>query len=148
MILKSDFGLQTLKERWDDKTSFKNFAGGDDFLDTVFISRRYGRIVCLKNKPRCSHNLFGSVFWGIMIPKKKGGTTLFGFLGISILDLIITACIYTLYAMIINAVIGRGDTDSAKTMIIIGSVALFFIFFTFPKTRRKFKEILQRVTLP
>ena len=45
MVFKSDHDVNTLKERWDDKTAFKNFAGGDDYLDNVFISRRYGSIV-------------------------------------------------------------------------------------------------------
>ena len=31
MVFKSDHDVNTLKERWDDKTAFKNFAGGDDY---------------------------------------------------------------------------------------------------------------------
>ena len=35
MVFKSDHDVNTLKERWDDKTAFKNFAGGDDYLDII-----------------------------------------------------------------------------------------------------------------
>ena len=71
MVFKSDHDVNTLKERWDDKTAFKNFAGGDDYLDNVFISRRYGSIVCLKSKPLSAHNLFGAVYWGYNTLQKR-----------------------------------------------------------------------------
>ena len=109
MVFKSDHDVNTLKERWDDKTAFKNFAGGDDYLDNVFISRRYGSIVCLKSKPLSAHNLFGAVYWGIIHCKKDGGSKITGFFGISLTDLIITAAFYLLYGSITRTVLERGD---------------------------------------
>ena len=126
MVFKSDHDVNTLKERWDDKTAFKNFAGGDDYLDNVFISRRYGSIVCLKSK-------------------KDGGSKITGFFGISLTDLIITAAFYLLYGSITRTVLERGDESGAYWMIVIAAAILFFILFTSPKTKRKYAEVINRV---
>ena len=145
MVFKSDHDVNTLKERWDDKTAFKNFAGGDDYLDNVFISRRYGSIVCLKSKPLSAHNLFGAVYWGIIHCKKDGGSKITGFFGISLTDLIITAAFYLLYGSITRTVLERGDESGAYWMIVIAAAILFFIPFTSPKTKRKYAEVINRV---
>lgn len=145
MTFKSDHNVSTLKERWDDKTSFGYFAGGDDYLDDVFISRRYGSIVCLKSKPLSAHNLFGAVYWGIIHVRKGGGSKITGFFGISLTDLIITAVFYLLYGTITRTVLERGDESGAYWMIGIAAAMLFFIFFTAPKTKRKYAEVINRV---
>ena len=146
MTFKSEYNAETLKKRWDDKTSYGNFAGGDDFLDTVFISRRYGSIVCLKCKPRSAHELFGAVYWGIITARKGSGSDIHGFSGISIVDLIITVIFYLLYGSITATVMRRGDESGAYWMIAIAVIILFFIFFTTPKTKNKYAEIIRRVT--
>lgn len=145
MTFKSKYDAETLKKRWDDKTSFGNFAGGDDFLDTVFISRRYGNIVCLKSKPRSAHELFGAVYWGV-ISGGRSSASIHGFFGISIVDLIITVIFYLLYGSITGTVMRRGDESGAYWMIAIAVLILFFIFFTTPKTKNKYAEIIRRVT--
>lgn len=146
MTYKSEFDKATLISRWDDKTSFKNFAGGDDYLDTVFISRRYGSIVCLKRKPRSAHELFGATFWGVVCKSKNGGSSIRGFFGLSIIDLVITAIFYVLYGAITQTVLKRGDVSGAYWMIGIAAALLFMIFFTSPKTKRRYSEIIERVT--
>ena len=146
MTYQSNFDKATLIARWDDKTSFKNFAGGDDYLDTVFISRRYGSIVCLKRKPRSAHELFGSVYWGVICKRKSGGSCIRGFFGLSIIDVIITLIFYFIYGAIARAVLNRGDTSGAYWMIAIAAAILFLIIFTTPKTKRKYSEIIERVT--
>ncbi len=146
MTFKSEYDEETLKKRWDDKTAFGNFAGGDDLLDTVFISRRYGKIVCLKCKPRSAHELFGAVYWGIITARKDGGASIIGFFGISIVDLIITAIFYLLYGSITKTVISRGDQSGAYWMIAVAVIILFLILFTTPKTKQKYSEVIKRVT--
>ena len=145
MKLKSDYTYDELCSRWDDLTAFKNYAGGDDLLDTVYISRRHGSFVSLRSKPRAAHELYGAVFYG-RIKETDGGSELRGFFWLSIADTVITAILYILYAYIVRAVLDRGDDTGAYWMIAVAAALLLLICFTSPKTRRRYRDILEKIT--
>lgn len=143
MTIKSRLSRSDFFKSWDSVTAYGNFAGGDEVLDSVFIAKRKGGLVYLIEKPKSAHDIFAATFYGF-ISGTAEGSVLHGFFGISVLDFIITAIAYVVYGFVIASVYNRGQAGSARVMIVMGLAVLALIFVTLPKTRRRYRRILDK----
>ncbi|MEG1743151.1 MAG: hypothetical protein RR246_03190 [Clostridia bacterium] len=143
MTIKSELPTFELIENWDEITSYKNFAGGDEILDEVYIARRRKKYIYLISKPKSAHNLFGAAFHGF-IKNDGSGSKIVGFFGLSWFDYFVAAALLFVYGFVTVAIFQRDQFANGMTVLIIGCVIFFFVFFTFPKTKKKYMRLIKK----
>ena len=82
---QSGYSATELISRWDEYTSISRFAGSDETMDLVYISKRRGNRVKLVRKAQLSREPFSTVFRG-RIKNSKNGSEIVGCFTKSLLD--------------------------------------------------------------
>ena len=143
---ESRFSAEQLKDRWDEYTSPARFAGADETMDLIYVSKRKGEKVKLVRRTSSKREPFSCVFRGKIVSTEQGGS-INGFFVKSIIDYIAIICICVLLAYIRYLVIDRGDSPVTVNLL-LGSAILIGIALLYNKrsTKQKYAEFISRIT--
>ena len=143
---KSKLTAEQLTEAWDEFTSPSRFAGSDDTLDLIFISKRNKEKVRLVHRARNGVQPFNCIFRGRIV-ECEGGSAVKGTFTKSIFDYGFVAAVIALLFYIRYLVIERGDSLHTINVIlacsIIGSLLLLI---NTRATKRKYADFITRIT--
>ena len=143
---KSDFSFETLKERWDDFTSPARFAGNDDTMDLIFVSKRKDEKVRLVRRARNAFEPFACVFRGKIV-KNEQGSEIVGCFTKSWIDYIVIALIFALLFYIRTLIEARGTGMGTINGLLILAIAFSAVLLTNRRaTKRKYAEFIYRIT--
>lgn len=144
--LKSRFSSEVLKQRWDDYTSPARFAGSDETMDLVYVSKRAGSNVTLVRRARSAREPFSCVFRG-KIRQTESGSEIKGIFTKSIFDYSLVAIVMGLLFYIRGSIIERGESvDTINIIIAFSLVAAFLLLVNYRPTKRKYVEFISRIT--
>ena len=142
---KSSYSCDELINRWDDYTSFSRFAGCDDTMDLIFVSKRNGNKVRLIRKARISREPFSVVFHGKII-KTERGSAIEGFFSKSIADYVGVGAVDAILFYIRTCVIQRGeDLNTINSLVVIALIASLVMLTNFRPAKRKYAEFISRI---
>ena len=143
---QSEYSESELIARWDEHTSISRFAGSDETMDLIYVSKRKANKVRLVRKALLAREPFASVFRG-KIRKTESGSEIVGFFTKSLFDYAIIAAIISFLFYFRAYVIERGDSIStANTLIVIAIAASVLCVYNFRSTKRKYAEFISRIT--
>ncbi len=142
----SEFLPEELAERWDDYTSPARFAGNDDTMDLIFVSKRNGDKVRLVRKARTVREPFTCVFRG-RIKKTEKGSEIEGVFTKSIFDYLIVGLIIAFMFYARSLVLERGGSpvsiNGLLAIAIIGGIGLLI---NYRSAKRAYSEFIFRIT--
>ena len=142
----SKYSLDELKERWDDFTSPARFAGNDDTMDLIFVSKRKGNKLRLVRKARSAYELFSCVFRGEIV-EKETGCEIRGNFTKSIFDYALIGSIIGVLFYIRLILIDRGANLSAiNTLLAVGIIGGVLLLLNTRSTKRRYAEFIFRIT--
>lgn len=143
---ESDFSPEILKERWDDYTSPARFAGNDDTMDLIFVSKRKNEKIRLVRRARAAFEPFACVFRG-KIKKTGQGSEIVGVFTKSWIDYIVISGIFALLFYIRSLIEARGTSLGTINSLLIFAIAFAFVLLTNRRSsKRKYAEFIYRVT--
>ena len=142
----SDYSPEELLERWDEFTAPSRFAGNDDTMDLIFISKRKNNKVKLTRRARIAREPFSSVFHG-KIRKTEKGSEIAGFFTKSPFDYAIVGVILVLLFYVRGLIIDRGgDLQTVNILLGVGIVCGLALLFSFRHSKRKYADFIFRIT--
>ena len=143
---QSDYSATELISRWDEHTSISRFAGSDETMDLVYISKRRGNRVKLIRKAQLSREPFSTVFRG-KIRKNKNGSEIVGCFTKSIIDYVIVSILLAALFYMRSVVLLRGnDPITINNLLAIIIVASIVLLYNFRSGKRKYAEFICRIT--
>ncbi len=143
---QSDFTEEELIQRWDEHTSISRFAGSDDTLDLIYVSKRKGNKVRLVRKAPLAREPFSSVFRGV-IKKTEQGSEIVGFFSKSIFDYMVIALVFCLLFYIRYYIINRGDNVmTINSLIVFAIIGSLLCLYNYRSTKRKYADFISRIT--
>lgn len=141
-----DLSVEALSENWDEHTSPARFAGSDDTMDLIFVSKRNGDSVRLVRKARSAREPFSCVFRG-KIKSCEKGSEIVGFFTKSIFDYILSLAILALVFYMRAFVIERGqDLGAINVILIVALAGCALLLYNTRATKRKYAEFIFRIT--
>ena len=142
MRFESEYSANELKERWDEFTSPARFAGNDDTMDLIFVSRRKKDKVRLVRRSRLARDPFACVFRGEIADNQ-----IVGVFTKSILDYVVIAAVYALLLYIRSYMIANGDSlKTINSLLAIAVLAGVALLFNTKRTKRKYIDFISRIT--
>lgn len=146
VVFKSDYSSSELSNRWDEYTSVSRFAGSDDTMDLIFVSKRKNNKVKLIRRAKSSVEPFSLVFRG-KIRDAENGSELVGFFTKSIADYISVATILSILVYIRSIVLERSDNPNTINALIIcvAIISLLFLW-NYRSSKRKYADFISRIT--
>lgn len=142
----SDLSPEELAEKWDEYTSPARFAGSDDTMDLIYMSRRNGYKVNLVRKARSAREPFSCIFRG-RIKKSEKGSELVGFFAKSIVDYVVVAGLLALVFYIRSLIITRGENPGAINIILmVALVGSALLLYNTRAAKRRYSEFIFRIT--
>ena len=142
---KSSFSADELVKRWDEFTSPARFAGNDDMMDLIFISKRNDKNVKLVRRTRSKRDPFSCMFRGKIV-SNDNGSEIRGFFTKAIFDYIAVILLIELFFYIRYLVIDRGDSPATVNVLlacaIIGGALLLY---NTRSAKRRFSEFISRI---
>ena len=142
----SRFTVDELINRWDEFTSPARFAGADEIMDLIFVSKRKGNKVRLVRRARSKREPFSCVFYG-RIESKEQGSEIKGIFAKSLIDYVAVAMIVALFAYIRYVVVARGDSPVTVNVMLAASIIIgAFLLYNTRSAKRKFAEFLSCIT--
>ena len=145
-VFPSKYNIEELSERWDDFTSPARFAGNDETMDLVYVSKRDGNKIKLVRKARSSLEPFSCVFRGEIVPKGNK-SEIRGIFTKSIFDYSLVAGILTLLFYIRFLIIERnGNINAINTLLVIGIISGIVLLINRRSTKRRYAEFIFRIT--
>lgn len=143
---QSGYSATELISRWDEYTSISRFAGSDETMDLVYISKRRGNRVKLVRKAQLSREPFSTVFRG-RIKNSKNGSEIVGCFTKSLLDYLVIFIIMAALIYMRSIVIGRGGNPiTINNLLAVFIVASLFCLYNFRSAKRKYAEFICRIT--
>ena len=143
---QSKLSLEELIENWDAYTSVSRFAGSDDTMDLIFVSKRKGCKVKLIHKARLAYEPFSAVFRG-KIRKTEKGSEVVGYFTKSFSDYAIVAAVVALIFYMRSFVIERGNSlNTINALLITSIIAGIFLLWNSRSVKRKYAEFICRIT--
>ena len=146
IIFKSNYTEDETIKRWDEYTSLARFAGSDESMDLIFVSKRKENKVKLIRRAKASREPFSMVFRGKIVTAESG-CEIRGVFTKSIIDYFVAAAIMIFLFYIRSVVIARGE--SPKTigwLIAIAMVGCVLLLFNFRSAKRRYAEFICRIT--
>lgn len=143
---KSKYSADELTEKWDEYTSPSRFAGSDENMDLIFISKRKGNKVRLVRRARQSREPFSCVFRG-KIEECENGSEIKGVFTKSVFDYVFVSLILAILFYIRAMIIERGDSLNTVNVLLvcwIGFGAL--LLFNTRSSKRRFADFITRIT--
>ncbi|MBQ1206248.1 MAG: hypothetical protein IIX67_03500 [Clostridia bacterium] len=145
-IYKSRYSEEELINRWDDFTSPARFAGADDVMDLIYVSKRKGKKVRLVRRARTKREPFSCVFYGTIESTEQGSQIKGSFMK-SLIDYIAVALIVALLFYIRFLVIERGDSPVTVNVLLGASIVFgILLLYNTRSIKRKFSEFISRIT--
>lgn len=142
----SCFSKEELTSRWDEFTSPARFAGSDDVMDLIYVSKRKNDRVRLVRRARSKREPFSCVFYG-KIAKNEKGSEISGIFAKSVIDYIAIALIIALLAYIRYIVIDRGESPVTVNILLGASIIIgILLLYNTRSTKRKYAEFISRIT--
>ena len=142
----SDLSAEKLSENWNEHTSPARFAGSDDTMDLIFMSKRKGDSVRLVRKARSAHEPFSCVFRG-KIKSNGNGSEIVGVFTKSIFDYLFTIALVALVFYMRSYVIERSqDLGAINVILIVVLVSCALLLYNRRATKRKYAEFIFRIT--
>ncbi len=142
----SRFLEDELIERWDEFTSPARFAGADEMMDLIYVSKRKGNQVRLVRRAGSKRDPFSCVFYGKIV-KSEQGSAVKGIFAKSLFDYIAIALIIALFAYIRCIVIERGDSPVTVNILLGASIIIGgFLLYNTRSIKRKYAEFISRIT--
>ena len=139
---ESEYSANVLKERWDEFTSPARFAGNDDTMDLIFVSRRKKDKVRLVRRSRLARDPFACVFRGEIADNQ-----IVGVFTKSILDYVVIAAVYALLLYIRSYTISNGNSlKTINSLLAIAVLAGVALLFNTKRTKRKYIDFISRIT--
>lgn len=146
LVFKSKLSAEELKDKWDEFTSPARFAGSDDNLDLIFISKRKDSKVKLVRRAKSSHEPFSCVFRGT-ICASEGGSEIKGVFTKSWVDYFFTFAVIGLLFYIRNGIIERGEpVNTINVALAFSLVAAALLLMNTRKAKRKYCDFISRIT--
>lgn len=146
MIYKSGYDKAELIRRWDDITSPARFAGANETLDWIYNASRKDDRVRLVKKPRAAYDPYATVFRG-RIKEEENGSAIRGVFTKGLADYIITFAVFGIYFGVCAEYASRAaDKTLPLMMISVGIAAVLFLLIPLPGKRRKYGELIKKVT--
>ena len=144
-IFESRYSKDELIKCWDEFTSPARFAGTDDVMDLIFVSKRKGNKVRLVKRARSKRDPFACVFYG-KIESAEKGSVIRGFFAKSLIDYFIVAVIILLFAYMSYYISARGDS-TATVDALLGASVVFgaLLLYNTRSTKRKYAEFMSRI---
>ena len=145
-IFESRYSRDELISRWDEFTSPARFAGTDDMMDLIFVSKRKGNKVRLVKRVRSKRDPFACVFYGKIEDSEKG-SMIKGFFAKTFVDYFVVAVIISLFAYMSYYISARGDS-TATVNALLGASVVFgaLLLYNTRSTKRKYAEFISRIT--
>lgn len=142
---KSKLSFEELKDRWDEFTSPARFAGSDDNLDLVFMSKRNDDKVKLVRRAKSTREPFSCVFRG-RIKKNEKGSEIIGVFTKSWIDYIFVAFVLCLIFYIRNGIAERGESlNTINAVLAFSIVAGILLLLNTRATKRRYCDFIARI---
>ena len=142
----SELSVEELAKNWDEHTSPARFAGSDDTMDLIFVSKRSGESIRLVRKARSAREPFSCVFRGKIKGCEKG-SEIVGFFTKSIFDYILSLVIIALVVYMRSYVIERGrDLGAINAILIVVLAGCALLLYNRRSVKRKYAEFIFRIT--
>ena len=143
---ESKYSAEELIQRWDEHTSISRFAGCDDTMDLIFVSKRKGNSVKLVRKARYSREPFSPVFRG-KIENKDSGSKVVGFFTKTWADYSFVLIINAILFYVRTFVIDRGESpDTINTLIAASLLCSILLLLNYRPSKRRYAEFISRIT--
>ena len=144
--LESDYSKEELLSRWDEYTSAARFAGSDETLDLIFVSKRNGDRIKLIRKSNSVHEPYAAVFRG-KISGEGGRSCIKGIFTKSVLDYIFTALIIALAFVVRFYAESRGASLYTANVILAAAIIIgILLLFNYRGTKRRYTDFMCRIT--
>lgn len=142
----STHSADELISRWDEYTSPSRFAGNDDTMDLIFISKRKNNKVRLIRRSKTSREPFACVFRGT-IADDGSGSVIKGIFTKTILDYIVVGLIIAAIFYIRSLVEARGEPlHTMNALLIIAIVGGLALLYNWRGTKKRYSEFISRIT--
>lgn len=142
----SKYSADELIERWDEFTSPSRFAGSDENMDLIFMSKRKVNKVRLTRRARQSREPFSCIFRG-KIEKTENGSVIKGIFTKSIFDYAFVGIVFALLFYIRKLIIERGDSlNTINALLVCWIVFGLFLLFNSRSAKRRFADFITRIT--
>ncbi|MBO4452572.1 MAG: hypothetical protein J5793_01425 [Clostridia bacterium] len=144
--LYSDYSVEELCSRWDDRTAPARFAGNDDALDLVFSATRRGCRVKLIRRPVDAREPFAAVFRG-KIKKAENGSVITGFFTKGVGDYVFSAlCTALSFAVFRSAQIREAGVNQASMLLTACIVAAIILLYNRRSVKRQYTDFMSDIT--
>ncbi len=131
---------------FNERTCEARFAGNDEVLDNIFVTRRDGDRFILVRKAKSLRDPFAAIFHG-RISKTDNGTCISGYFTKSVFDYIVVALFFAFLMIIRNEVISREEPLLTVNVIIAIYMILSLSFLiTFKSTKQMYIDFLKDIT--
>ena len=143
---ESRYSKDELISRWDEFTSPARFAGTDDVMDLIFVSKRKGNKVRLVKRARTKRDPFACVFYG-KITETENGSRISGSFAKAFIDYLVVAAIISLFAYMSYYVSERGDS-TVTVNVLLGASIVFgaMLLYNTRSVKRKYVDFISRIT--
>ncbi|MDL2286981.1 hypothetical protein LJB90_00220 [Eubacteriales bacterium OttesenSCG-928-G02] len=143
MEYKSNRTKNEIIKKWDEVFSPERFAGADETMDPIFISKRKNNSVKLVRRTQAAYDPFATVFRGKILDTENG-SVIKGFYTKQLIDYIICMIFAFFFIIIVTSDISPFTTN--EILISSGVILAVFIFFLYPskKTKSKYDDYIQK----
>ena len=143
---ESDHSPESLIEKWDEYTSISRFAGCDDTMDLIFMSKRKGNKVRLVRTAKEAREPFSPVFHG-EIQKSEKGSVIVGYFTKSLSDYFAVGILNAILLYIRACIVERGESlNTINSLIAISVVASVLLLINYKPAKRRYADFISRIT--
>ena len=144
MIVKfrSAYNKERLTISWDQYTNEARFAGGDDFLDLVFIAKRKGNKISLIKKSKIGASPFTTRFNGV-IKDDYGTGVIEGKFSKGLADYIAALLFVLFYSYIVYSLYQREQLISVL-LFALGGLIMFLLLKCSKKSKQIYIDFINR----
>lgn len=143
---KSNLSVGELVEKWDEFTSPARFAGSDETMDLIFVSKRKGNNVRLVRRARSTREPFSCVFRG-KIKENNNGSEIVGVFTKAWGDYCFVGLILGLLFFIRSSVIERGESlNIINAILVFAIIAATLLLINTRRSKSKYADFISRIT--
>ncbi len=142
----SDLSYDELVAQWDEHTSPARFAGNDDSMDLIFVSKRKGNKVKLVRRARTAREPFSTVFRGKIVETEKGSEVV-GYFTKALSDYAFAAGLIALLFYIRSIIIERAEAlNTINIFLVIAIAGCSLLLMNLRPAKRRYADFIYRIT--
>ena len=146
ITFKSKYSAEELTERWDEFTSDARFAGSDENMDLIFVSKRNGENVRLVRRAKQSRDPFSCIFRGKIV-SDSNGSKIKGIFTKSIFDYIVVGLILAFLFYIRHLVIERMESLNTINLLLVFAIVFgMLLLYNTRSAKRRYADFITRIT--